>query len=202
MKNRFTTPKQERIFFGAIKMFGINGYAKTSINDIVGEAQVSKGLVFHHFENKANLYLACFEHCLELTMNQMVVLDEMTSKDFFDILQTASITKVMLMKQYPFMFEFLASAYTEQHPDIAQGVQDLMKEATAQGVPSAFSDVDTSNFQSGITLEHAIKLVTWTSEGFAREVLLESHTTPQEVFDQFQPYVDVLKRAIYLPDKK
>lgn len=46
----------------ARKLFGRDGYAATSINDIARESGMTKGAVYHHFEGKTELFKAVFVH--------------------------------------------------------------------------------------------------------------------------------------------
>jgi AcrR family transcriptional regulator len=46
---------------GARILFGTNGYAVTSLQDIVDRAAVTKGALYHHFSDKRELFLAVFE---------------------------------------------------------------------------------------------------------------------------------------------
>ena len=43
--------KQDRMINAALKVFALNGYRHASTDDIVREAAISKGLLFHYFEN-------------------------------------------------------------------------------------------------------------------------------------------------------
>lgn len=45
----------------ARSLFAANGYAATSIDDVVGEAGVTAGALYHHFPNKRELFRAVLE---------------------------------------------------------------------------------------------------------------------------------------------
>ena len=51
-------------------LFAQNGYAETSLDDVVAEAGVTKGALYHHFDNKKELFAAVVEiveeHVMEL----------------------------------------------------------------------------------------------------------------------------------------
>ena len=55
--------KQERILEAAIKEFADKGFEKASTNEIVKEAGISKGILFHYFQNKKKLFLFVFDYC-------------------------------------------------------------------------------------------------------------------------------------------
>lgn len=60
--------KQIKILNAAIKVYVQKGYDHASTNEIVKEAGISKGLLFHYFKNKKTLYLFLFDHCVEVVM--------------------------------------------------------------------------------------------------------------------------------------
>ena len=47
--------KQDRMINASLKVFAEGGYAHASTDDIVREASVSKGLLFHYFGSKLSL---------------------------------------------------------------------------------------------------------------------------------------------------
>lgn len=54
--------KKDQIITVALKLFAKNGFEKTSVAAICEEAEVSKGLVFHHFKNKNELLREVFNY--------------------------------------------------------------------------------------------------------------------------------------------
>ena len=47
----------------ALVEFGEKGYEAASINVICAESQISKGLLYHNFKSKDDLYLQCVKLC-------------------------------------------------------------------------------------------------------------------------------------------
>lgn len=45
----------------AHRLFAVRGYADTSIDDIVAAAEITRGALYHHFENKTDLFRAVVE---------------------------------------------------------------------------------------------------------------------------------------------
>ena len=62
-KNRQT---RRRILEGALAEFGRQGYGGSSINSLCAAQGISKGIVYHYFETKDALYLACVAECFDL----------------------------------------------------------------------------------------------------------------------------------------
>lgn len=55
---------KEKIIQAAILEFGTNGYQGASLRAVC-EAGIPKGLLYHNFENKDAIYLACIKRCFE-----------------------------------------------------------------------------------------------------------------------------------------
>ena len=50
-----------RLLGAARELFGARGFAATSLDDVVAEADVTKGALYHHFRNKEQLFKAVVE---------------------------------------------------------------------------------------------------------------------------------------------
>ena len=62
-KEEKTRRTYERILSAAIAEFGTKSYDSASLTTLCNENQISKGLVYHNFKNKDELYLKCVEKC-------------------------------------------------------------------------------------------------------------------------------------------
>lgn len=62
-KEEKTRRTYERILTAAIGEFGTKSYDNASLTTLCNENQISKGLVYHNFKNKDELYLKCVEQC-------------------------------------------------------------------------------------------------------------------------------------------
>jgi AcrR family transcriptional regulator len=59
-QNRSITTRA-RLIDTARRLFAARGYDATSIQDVIDESGVSRGALYHHFENKAHLFEVVFE---------------------------------------------------------------------------------------------------------------------------------------------
>ena len=75
--------KQTRIINAGLKEFALNGYDGAKTDNIVQEAGISKGLLFHYFGTKKDFYLFLFEYTVDLCKNRY--LDEINmDEDSFE----------------------------------------------------------------------------------------------------------------------
>ena len=54
---------KQQIINSAITEFGNNSYTTASLNSISKNAGISKGIIYHYFQNKDDLYLECVSEC-------------------------------------------------------------------------------------------------------------------------------------------
>ena len=59
-RSRNAETTRAAIVQAAVTQFAQQGFANASIDRIAGEAQVTKGAVYHHFKDKAQLFEAAF----------------------------------------------------------------------------------------------------------------------------------------------
>ena len=67
-KNRLMRAK---IIDAALHEFGEKSYAEASVNTICDEYHISKGILYHYYENKDDLYLVCVKACFEAIMEYL-----------------------------------------------------------------------------------------------------------------------------------
>ena len=56
---------RQRILGAALREFSGKGYAAASLNTICAENEISKGIIYHYFTDKDELYLLCATECFD-----------------------------------------------------------------------------------------------------------------------------------------
>jgi AcrR family transcriptional regulator len=56
---------KRRIMDSALQEFSRNGYGASSVNNIASIDGISKGIIYHYFSSKDELFLACVEECFD-----------------------------------------------------------------------------------------------------------------------------------------
>ena len=77
--------KQDRMINAALKVFATQGYRHGSTDDIVREAGVSKGLLFHYFGSKVGVYRFIYDYSVKYMMLELRSTVDTKEKDLFYI---------------------------------------------------------------------------------------------------------------------
>lgn len=195
------TEKRTLIVHAAAALFAKYGYKKTTVDEIVAAAGISKGLFYHYFQNKKQLYLYLYDRytaALSENLNQEV---DTSNPDFFDRLKQLSHLRIAFINQYPDLWNFLYTAYYEQHPDVAPAIRERNNQLVQESHSGTASNLDWSRLKEGVSPEMALRVVTWMAEGFVREVNSQKVTVDEGAYSAFDQYIELLRTGLYRPEK-
>ena len=105
--------KQDRMINAALKVFASNGYKHASTDDIVTEAGISKGLLFHYFGSKLGLYTFLFDYSTRFLKLELTTGVLSSADDYFEIRKQMEFAKMQVLKNYPYMQQFLERCAAE-----------------------------------------------------------------------------------------
>lgn len=188
--DRLDDKKKHEILSAGFKLFGRNGYSKTSVNDIARSCGISKASLFYYFGSKENFftYLYCFAS--NLIMDEM----EEGGEDFFDCLVLGSRIKLRVMKSYQGIYDFLLSLVKEKDDSITDFLKGINYEEVKASTDLLFRNVDWSRFKPEVDPGTAFQLVSYVSNGFIKDHVEEP---PEKILEQLYPVLYLLKKALY-----
>lgn len=193
--------KRERILNAAISEFAQKGYKNASTNEIVKEAEISKGLLFHYFKNKKQLYLFLYDYLMEIMKEEYFQKPWIEEKDILEKIRMASFTKLELFRKYPLIFKFFLTAYSEMDDEVRNEVADRNQEMLEINLPKVYDNVDLSNVRDGVDPQKAIKLIVWALEGYANSKIPEFKTMGEKEFSdmviELTNYLQILKQCFF-----
>ena len=195
--------KQERIINAASKEFAQKGYDNASTNEIVKEAGISKGLLFHYFNNKKGLYLFLYDYLQEMFLEKIYAKINWNQKDLFIRYREITLLKFELFKSYPETINFIKVAYFEDSKEVKSDLERRHNELVASSYHKLFTDFDHSLFKEGIDINKAVQLIYWGMEGFANQqqekhqALSTDQINPDEVLMEMDSYSEMLRDAFY-----
>lgn len=162
-KNKQT---KRRIMDSALAEFSTQGYGASSINTISQAQGISKGIIYHYFQTKDDLFLACVEECFSLLTRYL-------AKNMEDVKENGEIQ----LKQYFLArIDFFAKNPVYQ-PIFCQAVISPPHHLKAE-IQECKKEFDTFNIQ---TLERC--LTTFP---------LRSQITKEDVIDTFRQFQDFI----------
>ena len=197
--------KRDRILNAAIEEFSTFPYEKASTNNIVKNAGISKGLLFHYFGNKEQLYETLIRFAIDTLFQEFGNKINWDETDLFDRLMQLTMAKMAIGKNYPQLFNFvknivyfnstgkieeILALYNQYGFDFQQLYHDIFSK-----------NIDYSKFRDQLTIADSINIVRWSLEKYGEENMMQLGSAALD-FDKVEAdlarYVDIMKKAFYI----
>lgn len=199
--------KQRSIINAALHEFSIHSYDLASTNKIVKEAGISKGILFHYFGNKKNLYLYLYEYVLD-TYSEATFADlDLTEPDVFQRYRQLISMKMNLVLQNPAFFNFMNRVHIEKSPEVLHELEQIQSVKEAYTYDKFLTGIDFSLFKEEIGGKYALNTIRWVIDGISNrynQQLKESnydievfHTLIDQCAVEMEEYFHFLKPLFY-----
>jgi len=188
--------KQDRMINAALKAFALHGYRHASTDDIVREAAISKGLLFHYFESKLGLYTFVYDYSVRYMTLELKTTVSAGETDIFELVKQAECARMHAMRGYPYMQQFLNRSMSEDVSEALLAVEEkrnLLLEAYA-GIRN---QMDLENLPAGIDGEKLYKMLDLTIKGLMTERFLDASFQPEMLYEEIVDYLDMMKQIVY-----
>jgi len=188
--------KQDRIINAALKIFAENGYRHASTDDIVVEAGISKGLLFHYFGSKIGLYAFLYDYCgrfLSLELSSSV---QSSDSDYFSIMKSMEEAKVSVVRNYPYLQMFIDSSQTEDARE-AIDITEQMRSELQTTYDKILNQVDDSPFNQNVDAAAVHSMLTYTLRGLMSDQLQTSVFNADAYRTESLHYIEMMKSVCY-----
>ena len=187
--------KQDRMINAALKVFGMNGYRHAGTDEIVREAAVSKGLLFHYFENKLGLYTFLYNYSVRFMVLELSGCGA-GENDFFELIKRREAAKMQALKKYPYMQLFIDSVRYEEVAEALCATEEK-KNVLPEALESLMKGADTSRFKPEVKLQKLNRLIEYTLRGMMEDCFLENSFQPDMMYEEINSYLLMLKKLTY-----
>ena len=93
--------KQDRMINAALKVFALQGYRHASTDDIVREAAISKGLLFHYFGSKLGVYQFIYDYSVRYMNLELRSTVDPAERELFALMKQIELAKMHALRGYP-----------------------------------------------------------------------------------------------------
>lgn len=188
--------KQDRMINAALKIFALNGYAHASTDDIVKEAEISKGLLFHYFTNKIGLYSFIYDFSIKFVTLELTGTVDITDNDYFGLYIQIKNTESSVMRSYPYMIDFLNSTEDE---DVLEALNEIgsKKNTIPEKIEEYFKHANTYSFAPDTNIRKLSEIIEYTSRVVMKNTLKFNPDHPEFYARDMKDYLITLKKGFY-----
>ena len=188
--------KQDRMINAALKIFALRGYRHASTDDIVRDAAISKGLLFHYFESKLGVYNFVYDYSVRYMNLELRSNVDPNEKDLFELLKQIERARMNAMRGYPYMQQFLNRSMSEDVSEALLAVEEKRR-VLAEAESAVVRQIDYQLLPPEINGEKLRKMLDFTIKGLANERFLEASFQPEMLYTEVCDYLDMMKRIVY-----
>lgn len=192
--------KQQLIINSALAVFSKYDYKKASTDEIVQLAGISKGLLFHYFESKKNLYLFLYEYATKLFVEQMSAFHNYTETDFFKILVDAQMCKIRILSIHPNIMLFIVKAYFENADIVKSDIEFNFNQLIYDSRNRFLQRADTAKFKNDVSPERILDIILWMSDGYMRSRTPKQLSNLEALNREFLDDLELLRQHFYKPE--
>lgn len=140
---------KEKIMIAAMEEFGSKGYDVSSLNSICTASGVSKGLLYHNFKSKDELYLTCVEKCFSDLVHYLKNTDIKDLQHYMEL-------RIQYFSEHALYTRIFFEAVLRPPVKLSQEIKELKKDLDALN-KQIYSDViSTIRLRDNITKTDAI----------------------------------------------
>ncbi|MBO4750523.1 MAG: TetR/AcrR family transcriptional regulator [Lachnospiraceae bacterium] len=187
--------KQDRMINAALKVFAINGYRHASTDDIVKEAGISKGLLFHYFENKLGVYQFVYDYAVRYMTLELNTHVGPREKDLFAIVRQTQSARLDAMKKYQYMQQFLTRSQSEDVNEalmvIAQR-RDILMDTYAD----IYRRINFNALPQGTDGRLLFQMMEHAADGLILERLQENSFQADMVLEEILQYINFMQKLV------
>lgn len=150
-KSLKTEITKEKILNAAVEEFGIHGYEGATVNQICQKHNISKGLIYHNFENKDELYLCCVDEAVTEFISYMQEY-EFTSDFKFYMQKRCAFFEI-----HPYYSHLIFSFILSDDEKFSQKVKEIKNRFDVFNKNIYMRVIDKLTLRSGVSKEDALQ---------------------------------------------
>ncbi|MCL2253780.1 MAG: TetR/AcrR family transcriptional regulator [Lachnospiraceae bacterium] len=189
------TEKQDRMINASLKIFSVNGYQYASTDDIVKEAGISKGLLFHYFGSKLGLYSFLTDYCVRYIKMEITNIKNDKETDYFVILKDIETAKLSALKKFPYMQQFLIMMEREDSPDAMKATAENRTNLKAL-YQEIMKKADLSKFRAEANSLRIMKMVDIMLKSLMYEEIKTGAFKPDHYHTEAVSYLDMISSLV------
>jgi AcrR family transcriptional regulator len=182
--------RRERMLKAAMHAFR-EGYKNASTDQIVKDAGISKGLLFHYFGTKEGLYGFLLWYAFDVMVQEYANLINFEQRDIIERLRQMILLKWDLGLRYPDLSDFMLAAYTRERDDPSDQFSAMFQAMQTSIGTKLMANIDVSLFREDIDAGMAVNSIQWSLFGYSNSKVTADKNF-KDYREEYQNYLNEL----------
>ena len=152
--------------------------------------------MFHYFISKLGLYAFIYDYSVRYMLLELSTGVSSRETDYFELLGQIKMAELQVMKNYPYMLQFLNKGKEE---NVSEAL--LETEEKRSVLPRKYTEImekaDLGKFKEDTDIGLLTKMIDYTMSGLMREQFLNDFFQPEIYFGEIKHYLEMVKKLSY-----
>lgn len=157
-KCKKTELTKERIIDSALKEFGINGYDAVTLNSVCARYNISKGLFYHNFKGKDEVYLVCVEKCFTELTDYLKSNVEINNINLEEKLKAYFSARLSFFHSNPLYQRIFCDAVIFPPPHLQSEIKEIKLDFDNYNIEVIESLISNLNLRNGVSKTDVIEI--------------------------------------------
>lgn len=180
--------KKQKILNASLEEFSEYGYEKASTDRISQKAGVSKGLIFHHFGSKDNLFIITMNKCIDDILDEFNDID-IPNEDFISIIMKLMQVKYEFFIKNPMHYKLIINGFYNAPKKLKTELEQRYSELKQIGLNVIVDIIKGLRLKKDVSIENVISIIAAITN------IVESKYMPYFTDEEasFEKFYDVAK---------
>lgn len=193
-------PKVHKIINCAYEVFSKNNIEKASTNQIVKLAGISRGLLYHYFKDKQELYDFLIFFAIKKGVIEIKEKLHWEDSDFINRMIQVTKIRFEIMECYPYMATFFQQHKSRLNKSVMKNIYDNLNPGARDKFYSY--NLNFNKLKEGVDKDKMIQIAKWTVKGKLAEWNELSYTEQKEftidkLTSECIEYLEFLRTVFY-----
>ena len=147
---------RQRILDAAMREFSAKGYEGASLNTVCAENDISKGIIYHHFKDKNELYLLCVTECFD-ALTAYLDKERASFRSQEEGLQDYFNTRLRFFTEHPMYLGIFADAAFQPPAELAAEITERRKAFDALSIFVLTDFLESKPLRSGLSVQMIVE---------------------------------------------
>nr|WP_225877818.1 TetR/AcrR family transcriptional regulator [Alkalibacter mobilis] len=156
---------KQQIINGAIAEFGVHSYAEASANEISKKGNISKGIIYHYFKNKDDLYLVCVKECFD-NFTSFLASKEISFTNVEESIERYLDLRFQFFKERPFFRNIFTNVLLQPPKHLIEEISEIKKNLDKYNISFYEKVLDHMELKDDVSRKEAIEYFMLFQESF------------------------------------
>lgn len=148
---------RQRILEGALKEFSAKNFTEGSVNNICNDNDISKGIIYHYFKDKDELYLLCVKECFDALTSYLSDAVKTLNGTVEEHLRGYFDARIRFFNENPLFLNLFCNAIINPPMHLLRAIGEVKSEFDTLNISVLTELLNRVSLRSGISVSEVVE---------------------------------------------